>query len=136
MKNKQIIFTVLATALIVAVFAGIYTITGPAGGSKTNASQDELEALAVCLTDSGAKFYGAFWCPHCQDQKKDFGSAVEKVPYVECATPDGRGQTQVCTDAQIESYPTWVFPNGERVSGRLALTSLATATGCPAPSAS
>lgn len=37
----------------------------------------------------GAKFYGAFWCSHCYDQKVQFGAqAAELLPYVECF-PDG-----------------------------------------------
>ena len=28
--------------------------------------------------------YGAYWCPHCQAQKKVFGESFQYVPYVEC----------------------------------------------------
>ena len=72
----------------------------------------KLDDFATCLTDSGAKFYGAFWCPHCAEQKKLFGSSVKKLPYVECSTLDTNGQTPVCIDNQIESYPTWQFAKG------------------------
>jgi thiol-disulfide isomerase/thioredoxin len=33
-------------------------------------SPGKYDEFAKCLTDNGAKFYGAFWCPHCQAQKK------------------------------------------------------------------
>lgn len=33
--------------------------------------------------------YGAFWCPHCEDQREAFGrEAMADFPYVECF-PDG-----------------------------------------------
>ena len=41
--------------------------------------------LARRLKVAGAKFYGAFWCSHCFDQKQEFGmEAQEDLPYVEC----------------------------------------------------
>ncbi len=30
----------------------------------------KYDAFAQYLKDKGAVFYSAFWCPHCQDQKK------------------------------------------------------------------
>ncbi|HEX8591379.1 MAG TPA: hypothetical protein VF696_01335, partial [Candidatus Paceibacterota bacterium] len=65
------------------------------------------DTFATCLKDSGATFYGAFWCPHCQEQKRMFGKSAKLLPYVECSEPNGRAQTQVCIDAKVESYPTW-----------------------------
>lgn len=131
MNNTSIFFTIGGTVLVVAVLAAIFfTSSKP---SELAGNTEELGALASCLSDQGVKFYGAFWCPHCQDQKKDFGEAVDLVPYVECSTPNGQGQTPECEAAGITSYPTWVFPNGEQVNGRVGLASLAAATGCPAP---
>ena len=57
----------------------------------------QLDGFAQCITDSGAKFYGAFWCPHCQNEKRLFGSAEKLLPYIECSTPDGQGQLSVQT---------------------------------------
>ena len=39
-------------------------------------SADRLAALADHLRESGAVFYGAYWCPHCQAQKQMFGAAA------------------------------------------------------------
>lgn len=130
-KHKSLIITIIGTIIVVAgmsVALAMSRDTRTAGGSS-----EELLALASCLTDKGATFYGAFWCPHCQEQKSDFGDAVDAAPYVECATLGGAGQTDACKEAGITSYPTWVFPNGERKTGRLPLADLAQATGCPAP---
>ena len=92
-----------------------------------------LDAFAQCLGEKGATFYGAFWCPHCQSQKKLFGRSARLLPYVECSTPDGRGQLPICTEKKIEGYPTWEFADGTRQSGEVPIATLAEKTGCPLP---
>ncbi len=74
----------------------------PAEGSN-------LDDFAKCIKDSGAAFYGAFWCPHCKDQKALFGDSAQYLPYVECSTPDGNSELQVCADRGVTVYPTWKF---------------------------
>ncbi|MFA5683654.1 MAG: vitamin K epoxide reductase family protein [Lysobacteraceae bacterium] len=68
-----------------------------------------MQALAEHLDRSGAKFYGAFWCPSCGEQKKLFGGAADALPYVECH-PEGRqgAVALACVTADIRSFPTWV----------------------------
>ena len=84
-----------------------------------------VKALAEHLTKSDAKFYGASWCPHCQDQKKLFGSSVKRIPYVECSPGGSQApQASVCKEKDIKSYPTWVI-SGQRQTGILALDALA-----------
>src|SRR3989344_2965714 len=68
-----------------------------------------LDDFAKCIADKGAKFFGAFWCPHCEDQKKLFGDSAQYLPYVECSTPDGKGQLEVCSSQNVKVYPTWEF---------------------------
>lgn len=92
-----------------------------------------LDGFAQCLKDSKTTFYGAFWCPHCQDQKKLFGRAQKLLPYVECSTPDTKGQTQVCIDKKITGYPVWEYADGTRESGNRTLEELAEKTGCKLP---
>ena len=92
-----------------------------------------LDAFAQCLKAKGATFYGAFWCPHCQREKGLFGSSAALLPYVECATADAQGQTQVCIDKKITGYPTWEFADGSRETGETSLTKLAEKTGCGLP---
>ena len=84
-----------------------------------------VKALAEHLTKSDAKFYGASWCPHCQEQKKLFGGSVKRIPYIECS-PGGpqAPQASVCKDNDIKSYPTWVI-DGQRQTGVLPLDTLA-----------
>ena len=85
----------------------------------------DADKLAEALTAAGAKFYGAWWCSHCEDQKEMFGAAFEKVDYVECSLPESREQTQECIDAGITGYPTWEFADGSRQSGAIPFEQLA-----------
>lgn len=93
----------------------------------------KLDDFAKCVKESGTKFYGAFWCTHCQNQKKLFGNSERKLPYVECSTLDGNGQLQICKDEKIIAYPTWVFPDGSRLEGELSLEDIAGKTKCELP---
>ena len=90
----------------------------------------KYDTVAQCITDSGATFYGTFWCPHCQATKAMFGKSAKKLPYIECSEPSGKGQLQVCADANIEGYPTWEFADGSRLTGERTLEELAAKTSC------
>jgi len=98
-----------------------------------NTKPGQLDDFAKCLKDKGAKFYGAFWCPHCQSQKKMFSSSQKYLPYIECSTPDGKGQLQACKDANINGYPTWEFSDGSREQGEVSLQKLSEKSGCQLP---
>jgi hypothetical protein len=123
MKTKFIIFIVIVI-LIVGGF-GFFM-------SKSSIGPNRLDGFAQCLKTSGAEFYGAFWCTHCQSQKALFGSSKQYLPYVECSNPDNT-QTQACIDKKIESYPTWVFKDGSKLQGELQLQTLAEKTQCLLP---
>ena len=112
--------------LILAVVGVVWLI-------KTPGKPGRLDTFATCIKDSGAIFYGAFWCPHCQNQKAMFGSSAKYLPYNECSTPDGKGQLAICTDAGVTGYPTWVFADGTRKSGEVSLEDLSATTNCPLP---
>jgi uncharacterized membrane protein len=70
----------------------------------------ELRQLALHLTARGMKFYGASWCPHCQQQKELFGAAGRLLPYVECS-PNGSQAPRAteCNTRDIHHYPTWIL---------------------------
>ena len=94
----------------------------------------EYDSLAQCLTEKGTTYYGAYWCPNCQNQNKLFGSAKQHVDYVECGVQGNRSaQTAACQEADISAYPTWEFSDGSRVTGTQQLSSLAEKTGCELP---
>jgi len=118
--NKKT-FWIIGILVLVGI---VYVLAAP---SKPG----QYDTFATCLGEQGAIFYGAFWCPHCRDQKALFGRSASKLPYIECSTPDGQGQTPKCTELGIESYPTWEFADGERVGGVLTLETLAERTSCP-----
>ncbi|MEK6908754.1 MAG: hypothetical protein AABX23_01740 [Nanoarchaeota archaeon] len=99
----------------------------------TSSKSSQYDEFTQCVTDSGTKMYGAYWCPHCQAQKKLFGSSWDLVNYVECATPGSNQQTTACNTAGIKSYPTWVFADGKSISGELSLQQLSTFTSCELP---
>ncbi len=105
------------------------------GGSvyTQNTAPGEYDQFAQCLGEQGLKFYGAFWCPHCNDQKEMFGNSAKHLPYIECSTANRRGQLNVCEDAGITAYPTWHFPNGEEVTGVLSFEALSEKSGCALP---
>jgi uncharacterized membrane protein/glutaredoxin len=92
-------------------------------------SDPKLAGLADYLTAVNAKFYGASWCPHCQEQKRMFGAAAERLPYVECS-PEGPGKREapICQTMQIQGYPTWII-NGRRHEGVLSPEDLARLSG-------
>ena len=100
-----------------------------------SAAEKNYDAFAQCLAKKQVVMYGAFWCPHCADQKKEFGSSFRYVHYVECAVAGQPPNVQApaCRDMQIRKYPTWVFPDGERVEANLTLEKLSEKTGCKLP---
>ena len=147
----QLLFTgaIVATLALVGTF-GIYAVPGGplnsgvqaadgaqvegAGPAITTASGEAEIALAQHLNDVGAKMYGAYWCPHCHDQKQLFGQqAVAQMPYVECA-PDGlNAQTEVCQAIpELKGFPSWEV-NGQFLEGTQTLETLAAASGYEGP---
>ncbi len=101
----------------------------PKGWLVTTTSGEAEIALAEHLTAIGAKFYGAFWCPHCYEQKQLFGQeAIKKINYLECDPNGVNPQTQACVDAEIQSYPTWEI-KGEIYRGTQTLDNLARISG-------
>ncbi len=120
------------------IIALLFVVTMLAGCSSSMPSGGESEAAALsvaqCLTEKGAKMYGAFWCPHCSEQKRVFGKKAEAaIPYNEC---DARGEnpvTEECLALKVERYPTWIFGDGSRTVAVLSLSELAEKTGCELP---
>lgn len=130
-KIKDYIFWILAGIAII-----IYLISVSGGDTKTtvkkNLNLQGLDAFAQCLSDNGAKFFGASWCSYCNQQKEMFASSVKYLPYVECALPTG-GQTAECEANNIQGYPTWKFADNSQQSGVMSFEQLALKTGCELP---
>ena len=86
-------------------------------------------SFAEYLATNEIKFYGAYWCSHCKEQKALFGAvAASKLPYVECDKDGENSQRQLCKDINIQMFPTWVI-NGKYYPGTKNLKELAELSG-------
>jgi len=116
----------LLVAFMVLHYAGVFD---PAAGPE----DPYLRNLAEHLSAINAEFYGAYWCPHCQQQKLVFGASSARLPYVECSPNGRRGAPSTdCLAANIHNYPTWVI-NGRRFERTLSARQLARYSGFRAP---
>lgn len=131
-SDKKILIAVIAIPLIIIGALTYFAISKKNPSGELSTTSTSIDIFAQCIKDSGAKFYGAEWCSHCQNQKKLFNGS-KNLPYVECSTSSGNGQEKVCADAKIEGYPTWIFADGSRQSGELSFEILSQKTGCQIP---
>ncbi len=127
-KSKQSSYYLYGAAAL----AVIGLIAFAASNEQAASAPSELDGFAQCVTDSGTVMYGAWWCPHCEDQKAAFGSAFSYVEYIECSNA-ARTMNATCRDAGIEGYPTWEFSDGSRQAGFVPLETLAELTSCELP---
>ncbi|MBP0018566.1 MAG: vitamin K epoxide reductase family protein [Cyanobacteria bacterium SBLK] len=146
----QVIFTGLIVAIVTVVGTlGVYaneTPPAPIDGRipipalksapkpgigweiATTSTPSEL-ALARHLKETGVKMYGAYWCPHCGEQKLLLGKqAFAQIDYVECDRKGKKSQTALCQAKEIHSFPTWEI-NGELHEGIQTLEKLAQLSG-------
>lgn len=93
--------------------------------SRPTPASSSLDSFAKCLAEKKVTMYGADWCPHCQEEKKAFGSSFKYVPYVECPR-----NPKACLDKGIEGYPTWIMGDGSKLIGEQGLQTLSEKTGC------
>jgi hypothetical protein len=94
----------------IAVVALLGALAVAQSGIMVPAENPRLKALAEHLTERDVKFYGAFWCPNCVEQKEHFGRSADRLPYVECS-PNGRTGAVAfeCVSAELAAYPTWII---------------------------
>ena len=75
-------------------------------------ARGNYDEFALCLSGKGITMYGAYWCPHCQNEKKAFGDSFRLVNYIECPASSAGG------------------PDGKRFEGEMGLEKLSEASGC------
>ncbi len=121
---KQLLTWVLVTLLVVGGFTFYVIKNRP----STDTGPNKYDSFAQCLAEKKVTMYGAVWCTHCQNQKKEFGSAFKYVPYVEC--PEN---TKICTEKNIEGFPTWLTEDGRKLVGEQSFEKLAELSGCVLP---
>lgn len=119
MNKKNVLITIGLVVLVVGFIVFMWYLAQPKPVSP------EVEALSLCLKEKGVTMYGTYWCSHCQNQKKMFGSAFKNVPYVECTEKE-----KECVSAGIEGYPTWIFADRTKLPGEQDLEILAEKAGC------
>ena len=117
--NSKLILSVLAVIFVLFVGAAFLT--------RQPSAPSNLDSFAKCLADKGATMYGAAWCPHCQNQKRLFGSSFQYVPYVECPNVP-----QLCVDKGVSGYPTWIMGD-TKLEGEQTLQKLSSISSCPLP---
>ncbi|MEG3437598.1 vitamin K epoxide reductase family protein [Pannus brasiliensis CCIBt3594] len=154
----QILFPAIVVAMItlvatLAIYSGVNTpataggkvefsrpmtaASPPNGWEVTTTSGESEIALAKHLKAIGAKEYGAFWCPHCYDQKQLFGKEANEIlkkesVYTECDPQGANPNPKACTAAGVKGFPTWVI-KGQTVSGTQSLEKLAELSGYKGP---
>jgi len=118
-----------ASVVAVLIIGGLHLHYSGVFDEAAGPEDPQLQALAVHLTETGAKFYGAYWCPRCQEQKALFKASAKRLPYVECSS-GGRGSalTAPCVANDIRSYPTWIIDD-QRFTGLQTPRTLAGAAG-------
>ncbi|MEZ2276488.1 MAG: vitamin K epoxide reductase family protein [Microcoleus sp.] len=142
----QLVFTGMVVAMVSAISVlGLYNSVkappvkvykpGIAAPLVTTTSGPAEMALARHLTQLGAKEYGAYWCPHCYDQKMLFGrEAAKLIDYVECDPKGENSRAEICqaAAANVKGFPTWEI-KGQFYSGTKSLEQLAELSGYSGP---
>lgn len=106
-------------SLFIVLALGVSACSAP-----SQPSDPETTALAECLTENDFSMYGADWCPHCNEQKDQFGEAFDKIDYVDCEVDE-----QQCQQADVQGIPMWT-DDETTVSGTQSLERLAELSGC------
>lgn len=120
MNNK--LLAGLVVVILILLGGGVFLL------SKNTVSNPEIDKFAQCVAATSLTMYGAYWCPHCQAQKKLFGDSFKYIPYVECTQ-----QEKLCIEKKIDGYPTWIANDGNRYSGELTFQKISEITSCPVP---
>ena len=118
-SKSKIIPVIILTILIFVVSIFIFRPSGNEEKAET------LGSFARCLTDKGWTMYGAYSCPHCQNEKAAFGDSFRYVTYIECTKEPNR-----CVAAKIDGYPTWITNDGRRFEGEQGISKLSKMSGC------
>jgi len=144
-KNTKIFLIIVLIVIVISgtliYFAGRNNNTsgindssdnGSVAGTSTNQDDQKdnayIEKLAKFMTEKGMVLYGAYWCSHCQNQKKLFGEAFKYIDYVECDAQGPNANPDECVAQGIEGYPTWIY-QGKQYSGEKSLSDLAKIVG-------
>jgi hypothetical protein len=129
----------ISGAIALEIPTGNITSLAPAGSPEvgkgwlvTSRSGNSEMTLAEHLQKTGAKLYGAWWCPHCYEQKQLFGQAAVQASFkslaIECAEDGVKSQIELCRQQEIQGFPTWII-KGQKYPGVQSPAKLAELSG-------
>ena len=124
LKVKKKYLVVIATVIAVVVLYYVF--------SSMPQPPSQYDDFAKCLTEKGAKMFGAYWCSHCKNQKEMFGSSKKYLNYVECDPNGDNANPDLCKSNSVTGYPTGII-NGTHYEGEQSLDKLSSLTGCSLP---
>ncbi len=108
----------------VIIFVAAVAILGGIVFFLSNRTTENYDEFAKCLSQKEVAMYGAYWCGHCNNQKKMFGDSFKYINYVECTE-----NQDLCNEKGVEGYPTWIV-NGQKYPGGMSFQKLSELTGC------
>ncbi|MGA8867708.1 MAG: hypothetical protein WB510_12100 [Candidatus Sulfotelmatobacter sp.] len=109
--------------------AGILVLLAAAYAAGWYHRNHRYDSLAKCMASRQVKMYGAYWCPHCADQKEILGKAYRFV-YVECGMPGSHAESEQCKALGVKVFPTWRFTDAALTPGVFSAQELSDRTGC------
>ncbi len=116
-EQKWIIGIVVALIAMAGIFFSLGSTKQPSDFAK----DVPLTEFGQYLKDNEVKFYGASWCPHCQNMKKLLGDGVWQASYIECSPKGTNSIIKECEDAKIEAFPTFILKDGTQKTGEMSL---------------
>ena len=132
-SRNKLIMSIAIIAGILVLFYAVYSALGKITGGTINPINEPNEDFVKCLSDKNIKMYGAYWCPHCMNNKEMFGDEgkilVDLGIYVECDSGGENPQPDLCSEKGVEGYPTWEI-NNKLYSGEMSLDKITELSGC------
>ena len=97
----------------------IILTTGCKSNEEKEATFNDKEKLAICLTEKGWVIYGTSKCSACIEQKKAFGESWKHISYIECDPFEKNSNPDLCLKRNIVKTPTWILEDGGKEVKRL-----------------
>jgi uncharacterized membrane protein len=90
----------------------------------TSKSSEQALKIGEDLKGLNTRFFGAYWCSHCYEQKQRLGKeAMANVQYIECSKEGLNSQSGICKEREVPGYPTWEI-GGKLYPGEMYLDEL------------
>merc|ERR1712038_606783 len=90
----------------------------------TATSSEQALKIGEDMKELDTRFFGAYWCSHCYEQKQRLGrEAMKNVQYIERAKEGLNSQRPLCEERGVPGYPTWEI-GGKLYPGEMYLDEL------------